>query len=377
MCGALISAGNARVLSARLEDARFFWEEDRKTPLEDRLDTLEGVTFHARLGTMRQRVGRIQRLAIAIAPLVGAEPGLAARAAWLAKADLATGMVGEFPELQGIMGGYYAAAQGEPAAVSDALRDHYRPQGPNDSAPTAPVTIAVALADKLDTLVGFFSIGQAPTGSRDPFALRRAALGVIRLILENGLRVRLETLIAQAGEAYDAPAADLIPFFADRLKVSFRDRGKHHNLVDAVFALGDDDLVRVGQRIDALGAFLATDDGTDLLAGFKRASNILAAEDRKGPLPDGAPVRVEAPAEERDLFDALAAERPRIDAALAAEDFAAAMAALAGLRSSVDRFFDKVLVNAEDTAVRANRLRLLMGVREETRKVADFSMISG
>ena len=375
--GALISAGNARVLSARLDDARFFWEEDRKVPLEKRLDTLDGVTFHAQLGTMRQRVERLHALARAIAPLVGADPDHAARAAWLAKADLATGMVGEFPELQGIMGGYYAAAQGEPATVSDAVRDHYRPQGPNDTVPTAPVSVAVALADKLDTLAGFFSIGQAPTGSRDPFALRRAALGVIRLIFENGLRVRLEDLIATAGLAYDKPAAGLLAFFADRLKVSLRDQGKRHDLVDAVFALGDDDLVRLANRIDALGGFLATEDGTNLLAGFKRASNILAAEARKGPLPAGAPVRVESPSEERDLFDALTAERPRIDAALGAEDFSGAMAALAGLRASVDAFFDKVLVNAEDAAVRANRLRVLAAVRDETRKVADFSMVSG
>ncbi len=375
--GALISAGNARVLSARLDDARFFWEEDRKVPLETRLDTLDGVTFHAQLGTMRQRVERINALARAIAPLVGADPELSARAAWLAKADLATGMVGEFPELQGVMGGYYAAAQGEAEAVSEAVRDHYRPQGPGDTVPTAPVSVAVALADKLDTLAGFFSIGQAPTGSRDPFALRRAALGVIRLVFENGLRVRLGDLIASAQLAYDEPAAGLLAFFADRLKVSLRDQGKRHDLVDAVFALGDDDLVRLTNRIDALGAFLATDDGANLLAGFKRASNILAAEARKGALPEGVPVRVAAPPEEQALFDALTAERPRIDAALASEDFVGAMAALAALRAPVDAFFDSVLVNAEDPVVRANRLRLLARVREETRKVADFSLVSG
>ena len=375
--GALISAGNARVLSARLDDARFFWEEDRKTPLEARLATLEGVTFHAQLGTMRQRVERLHRLAQAIAPLIGADPDLAARAALLAKTDLATGMVGEFPELQGVMGGYYAAAQGESTAVSDAVRDHYRPQGPNDSAPTAPVSVAVALADKLDTLVGFFSIGQAPTGSRDPFALRRAALGVIRLILENRLRVGLGVLVATAQEAYAAPAGGLLAFFADRLKVSLREQGKRHDLVDAVFALGDDDLVRLSDRIDALGTFVSSDDGLNLLAGFKRAANILAAEGRKGSLPEGAPDRVESPVEERDLYDALAAERPRIDAALASEDFSGAMAALAGLRASVDAFFEKVLVNAEDSGVRANRLKLLNAVREETRKVADFSLVSG
>jgi glycyl-tRNA synthetase beta chain len=375
--GALITAGNARVLSARLDDARFFWEQDRETLLEARLSVLEGVTFHARLGTMRQRVERVRRLAVAIAPLVGADADLAGRAALLAKADLATGMVGEFPELQGVMGGYYAAAQGETPAVSEAVGDHYRPQGPGDSVPTAPVSLAVALADKLDTLVGFFSICQAPTGSRDPFALRRAALGVIRLILENGLRVRLGGLIAKAQESYESPAAGLLAFFDDRLKVSLRDAGKRSDLVDAVFALGDDDLVRVTRRVDTLGAFLATDDGANLLAGFKRASNILAAEARKGALPDGPPVRIETPQEERDLFDALAAEAPRIDAALAAEDVSAALTALAGLRTSVDAFFEKVLINADDPAVRANRLRLLVAVREEARKVADFSRVSG
>jgi len=375
--GALIAAGNARVLSARLEDARFFWEEDRKVPLEARLETLKGVTFHAQLGTLYQRVERIEALARAIAPIVGGDPDLAARAARLAKADLGSGMVGEFPELQGVMGGYYAADQGEPPAVAGAVRDHYRPQGPGDAVPTEPVSVAVALADKLDMLVSFFAIGQAPTGSRDPFALRRAALGVIRIIFENGLRVSLAALAVLADAARSGPAPAVLAFFADRLKVALRDQGRRHDLVDAVFALGDDDLVRIAARIEALTVFLATDDGANLLAGYKRAANILAAEAKKADLPTGDPSRVAEPAEEAALHDALAAGRPRIDTALAAEEFAAAMGALAALRAPVDAFFEKVLVNAEDPDVRANRLRLLSRVQQEMSKVADFSLVSG
>jgi len=375
--GALIAAGNARVLSARLDDARFFWEEDLKTPLEARLETLKGVTFHARLGTLFQRVERIEALARRLALLVGADPELAARAARLAKADLATGMVAEFPELQGVMGGYYAAAQGEVEAVAEAVRDHYKPQGPSDSVPTAPVTVAVALADKLDTLVGFFGIGEAPTGSRDPFALRRAALGVIRILFDNGVRASAAHLASLADATGSDQAGAVAAFFADRLKVALRDQGRRHDLVDAVFALGDDDLVRLAARIEALGAFLAAEDGVNLLAGSKRAANILAAEARKGPLPDGEPVRSADSAEEGALYDALAAARPLIDAALEREDFVGAMRALASLRSPVDAFFDKVLVNAEDSEVRANRLRLLTAVQREMNKIANFSAIAG
>jgi glycyl-tRNA synthetase beta chain len=378
--GALIAAGAARVLSARLEDARFFWDADRATPLDSRLEALRGVTFHAELGTMWDRASRIERLAGAIAGFLGVDPELAARAGRLAKADLVTGMVGEFPELQGVMGGYYATYQGEHPEVAAAISDHYRPQGPNDRTPTAPVSIVVALADKLDTLVGFFAIGQPPTGSRDPFALRRAALGVIRIILENKLRLNLEDVLVQfLMFSSDLPGTPhgLMPFFADRLKVLLRDQGRQHDLVDAVFALGDDDLVRVTARIDALSAFLAAEDGANLLAAYRRASNILAAEARKGALPEGPPVRASAPAEEAGLFDALATLRPRIDAALANEDFAQAMGALASLRPALDAFFDKVLVNAEDAQARAGRLRLLASVRDEMRKVADFSLVSG
>jgi glycyl-tRNA synthetase beta chain len=375
--GALIAAGNARVLSARLDDARFFWENDRRTPLEARLETLKGVTFHAALGAMFARVERIEALARTIAPLIGADPVLAARAARLAKADLASGLVGEFPELQGVMGGYYAAHQGEPAAVALAVRDHYKPQGPGDGVPEGPVAQAVALADKLDLLTGFFAIGETPTGSRDPYALRRAALGVIRIILETGLRLPLVPLLAAAAAGRNGQPEALRAFFADRLKVMLRDQGRRHDLVDAVFALGDDDLVRIVARTQALTAFLATDDGANLLAGFRRAANILAAEARKGPLPEGEPVRAASPAEEAALFDALCAARPAIAAALAAENDAAAMGALAGLRAPVDAFFDKVLVNADDPKVRAGRLRLLAGVAGLMRKVADFSLVSG
>ncbi|HEY1925946.1 MAG TPA: glycine--tRNA ligase subunit beta [Caulobacteraceae bacterium] len=375
--GRLIAAGNARVLSARLNDARFFWEEDLKIPLADRLPRLAGVTFHARLGSLLDRVNRIEGATHAIAPLVGADRHAACQAAHLAKADLASGMVGEFPELQGIMGGYYAEHEDLPADVAAAIREHYRPQGPSDAIPIAPVSIAVALADKLDSLIGFFSIGEAPTGSRDPFALRRAALGVIRIVLENGLRFSLgdlvEDLSARAGQQPDG----LMAFFADRLKVALRDAGRRHDLVDAVFALGDDDLVRVVARVEALSAFLASEDGANLLAAFRRAGNILAAEAKKGDLPTGAPSRAASPVEEAALFDALEAVTPAIESALAAEDFAAAMVAMAGLRAAVDAFFDAVLVNSEVPAERSNRLRLLAKVRDAMLRVADFSKVAG
>ncbi len=374
--GALIAAGNARVLAARLNDARFFWDEDLKVPLEDRLKTLKGVTFHARLGTMYDRAARLGSLARAIAPRVGANPDLARLAGRLAKVDLATHMVGEFPELQGVMGGYYAKAEGLDPAVATAIAEHYKPQGPADSLPTDPVAVAVALADKLDTIVGFFSIGEKPTGSRDPFALRRAALGVIRIMLDRRVRVGLRDLAAMAG-AGAAVSGEVLAFFADRLKIALRDAGARHDLVDAVFALGDDDLVRSEARLTALAAFLDTADGANLLAGYKRASNILAAEAKKEPLPAGEPVRSAEPAAEAALFDALATLRAPLSSALEREDFAGAMTALAGLRAPVDAFFEQVLVNANDPAERANRLRLLARVRDDMAKVADFALISG
>jgi glycyl-tRNA synthetase beta chain len=314
-------------------------------------------------------------------------------------------MVGEFPELQGVMGGYYARAAGHPDAVADAVRDHYKPQGPADTVPTTPLTVAVALADKLDTLVGFFAIDEKPTGSKDPFALRRAALGVIRLVLENGLRLPLEDAceFAMRYAGPERPVAisewtesrinnasgrqmvseievgyEVVAFFADRLKVLLRDQGKRHDLVDAVFALGDDDLVRIVRRVEALDAFLATDDGANLLAGSKRAANILRAEEKKGPLPSGEPVALAgAPAEETALITAASSAAAAVDAALETEDFAAAMRALAALRAPVDAFFDKVLVNSDVAEERDNRLKLLGQVRAVMGRVADFGQISG
>ena len=384
--GKALAAGNSRVLSARLNDARFFWDEDRKAGNFDAwLKKLEGVTFHAKLGTMAERVERIAALAREIAPLVGADPDQAEQAARLAKADLASGMVGEFPELQGIMGGYYARAAGYPEAVADAVRDHYRPQGPSDAVPTAPLTVAAALADKLDTLVGFFAIDEKPTGSKDPFALRRAALGVIRLVLENEVRLHIRGAAIDAWSVrwfqqnHEDRFEDITNFFADRLKVLLRDQGKRHDLVDAVFALGDDDLVRIVRRVEALDAFLATDDGANLLAGHRRASNILKAEAKKGELPTGM-VQTGLPGQpeaEVALAFAVGAARTAVDAALAREDFADAMTALAALRAPVDAFFDQVMVNSEVPAERDNRLKLLGQVRDVMGRVADFGKIAG
>jgi glycyl-tRNA synthetase beta chain len=369
--GKLILAGNAKVLSGRLSDARFFWSEDRKAPLDSRLDKLKGVTFHAKLGTMFQRVDRIEALARRIAPLVGADQDMAARAARLTKADLGTGMVGEFPELQGIMGGYYARGL-EPDAVADAIRDHYKPQGPGDTVPAAPVTVAVALADKIDTLTGFFSIDEKPTGSRDPFALRRAALGVIRLILTNRIRVGLRSLFPEGVQD------DLTAFFADRLKVMLREEGKRHDLVDAVFALGDDDLVRVVARIEALTDYFRHQDIGALLAGYNRAANILKAEARKGPLPEGlVSVLPGAPIAEMELIRTLVHVAPLVEAAVRGEQFVAAMSALGDLRQPIDAFFEQVLVNDLDSEIRDNRLKLLNQLRDTFHIVADFSLIGG
>ena len=427
--GAEIKLGNAKVLSARLSDARFFWDEDRKAGAFDRwLEKLKGVTFHAKLGTLAERVERIAALAREIAPAVGADPDLAETAARLAKADLASAMVGEFPELQGIMGGYYVRLAGHPDAVADAVRDHYKPIGPSDSVPTAPVTVAVALADKLDTLVGFFAIDEKPTGSKDPYALRRAALGVIRLLLTSRARLPIIRAVAQSGRTgdrvtrflndglapefavagrmtdqrvavqvidaradqllegfdpiryQDAVAQQLLAFFADRLKVLLRDEGKRHDLVDAVFALGDDDLVRIVDRVEALSAFLATEDGANLLAGYKRAANILRAEQKKymGEAYEGAPdTALFREYGERALDSAVAEASSALEPLLAAEDFAAAMGQLARLRAPVDVFFETVLVNDPDPTVRLNRLRLLDNLQATANQVADFSLIQG
>ncbi|WP_315834544.1 glycine--tRNA ligase subunit beta [Bradyrhizobium prioriisuperbiae] len=383
--GKAIVAGNERVIRARLSDAKFFYETDRKTKLEDRLPKFEQIVFHEKLGTQAERIARIERLAAEIAPLVGADLAKVKRAAKLAKADLPTEVVGEFPEVQGLMGKYYALDQGEDASVAAAIEEHYKPQGPNDRVPSDPVSVAVALADKLDTLVGFWAIDEKPTGSKDPYALRRAALGVIRLLVENTLRLPLLGVAKSsvAGLAkIDADAAklsdDLLAFFADRLKVQLREQGARHDLVDAVFALGgQDDLLMVVRRVEALGKFLDTDDGKNLLAGAKRAANILRIEEKKdGRTFDGAPESaLYALDEEKTLAKAIDQVKAEAGAAVAKEDFAAAMGAMAKLRPAVDAFFDKVKVNDDDPKVRENRLKLLNEIRAATRAVADFSKI--
>ncbi len=366
--GIEIAAGNARVLSARLDDARFFWDEDIKVGFEPWLGKLSGVTFHAKLGTMAQRVERIVALARQIAPMVGADPDKAADAARLAKADLASGMVGEFPELQGLMGGYYARAAAMDGEIADALRDQYRPMGPSDTVPTAPLSVAVALADKLDTLVGFFSIDEKPTGSKDPYALRRSALGVIRIVLENALRLPMGRFASD----------DLRGFFADRLKVTLRDQGKRHDLVDAVFALGDDDLMRIVARVEALSAFLATENGANLLAGYKRATNILRAEEKKSGWKNAPSyLRDAEPPEETELRRSLQERDLYIRGAIQDERFGEAMKGLAELRGPVDAFFEKVLVNSDIPEERENRLNLLAEVRGLMDQVADFSLVAG
>jgi glycyl-tRNA synthetase beta chain len=430
--GKAIVAGNERVIRARLSDAKFFYETDLKKKLEDRLPKFDAIVFHEKLGTQGERIHRIERLAAEIAPLTGADVEKTKRAAHLAKADLLTDVVGEFPELQGLMGKYYALAQGEDASVAAASEEHYKPQGPADRVPTDPVSVAVALADKLDTLAGFWAIDEKPTGSKDPYALRRAALGVIRIILDNNLRIKLSGLLVspvtrvldkhvpltdaeqhktmrsqlwQASASHEAvlailsklldfgvspkwlveeklakPIVELLSFFADRLKVQLREQGARHDLVDAVFALeGQDDLLMIVRRVEALGKFLDTDDGRNLLAGTKRASNILSIEEKKDKRTfDGAP----DPAlyeldEEKALAKAIDQAKMEAGAAIANEDFAAAMSAMAKLRPAVDAFFDKVKVNDDDPKVRENRLKLLNEIRAATRAVADFSRIEG
>lgn len=448
--GKVIVAGNEKVIRARLSDAKFFYETDLKTKLEDRLPKFDQIVFHEKLGTQAERIQRIERLAAEIAPLVGADVEKVKRAAKLAKADLLTEVVGEFPEVQGLMGKYYALAQGEDASVAAACEDHYKPQGPGDRVPTDPVAIAVALADKIDTLVGFWAIDEKPTGSKDPYALRRAALGVIRLILEEKLRLRLgqimsawidlwrnfesdsashslvvgdllklvssgrkdrpnawfkvpisvqqfenipyvlalrngallESFIGLGIEPPDwrksPPFFDLLSFFADRLKVQLREQGARHDLVDAVFALeGQDDLLLIVRRVEALGKFLETDDGKNLLAGTKRASNILSIEEKKDKRSYDGAVKPELlkTEEEKALASTVAQAKADASAAVAKEDFASAMSALAKLRPVVDAFFDKVKVNDDDKAVRENRLNLLNDIRSATRAVADFSKI--
>ncbi|MBN8967772.1 MAG: glycine--tRNA ligase subunit beta [Rhizobiales bacterium] len=401
--GKAIVAGNERVIRARLSDAKFFYETDLKTRLEDRLPKFHNIVFHEKLGTQAERIARIERLAAELAPLVGADVEKTKRAARLAKADLLTEVVGEFPEVQGLMGKYYALAQSEDASVAQAIEDHYKPQGPNDRVPTDPVAIAVALADKIDILTGFWAIDEKPTGSKDPFALRRAALGVIRLVIDNGLRLKLHAIAsshaavmaglvpaihalvaekkdvdARDKRGHDGIGNDLLSFFADRLKVQLREQGARHDLVDAVFALeGQDDLLMVVRRVEALGKFLDTDDGKNLLAGTKRAANILRIEEKKdGKTYAGAPdASLYQLDEEKTLAAAIDQVKGEAGAAVAKEDFAGAMSAMAKLRPAVDAFFDKVKVNDDDAKVRENRLKLLNEIREATRAVADFSKI--
>jgi glycyl-tRNA synthetase beta chain len=370
--GKSIVAGNERVIRARLSDAKFFYETDLKRRLEDRLPKFEQIVFHEKLGTQAERITRIVALAGKLAPLVSADVAKTERAAQLCKADLLTDVVGEFPELQGLMGRYYAEAQDEDEAVAHACEDHYKPKGPDDLVPSDPVSIAVALADKIDTLTGFWKIDEKPTGSKDPYALRRAALGVIRVVLDNSLRLGLTKI--------SGVSADLLSFFADRLKVQLREQGARHDLVDAVFALeGQDDLLMIVRRVDALGKFLDTDDGKNLLAGYKRATNIIRIEEKKDKRDyTGAPdaKRYQLP-EEKALAEAVDVARKEAAAAIGKEDFAAAMRAMAKLRPRVDAFFDKVTVNVDDKALRENRLKLLNEIREATRAVADFSKIEG
>jgi glycyl-tRNA synthetase beta chain len=434
--GKAIVAGNERVICARLSDAKFFYDTDLKTRLENRLQKFKGIVFHEKLGSQAERIARIVALAGQLAPIVGADVAKAEHAAQLCKADLLTDVVGEFPELQGLMGKYYAEAQGEDEAVAHAIEDHYRPKGPDDLVPADPVAIAVALADKIDTLVSFWAIDEKPTGSKDPYALRRAALGVIRIIIENELRlplrmplwrhfgtvhrdealaeaiavlhplneqiinlsatdielaVKLEVLVSEKSKQVTGPLLvqahsflqqthDLLSFFADRLKVQLREQGARHDLVDAVFALeGQDDLLMVVRRVEALGKFLDSDDGKNLLTGVKRASNILRIEEKKDnksytAAPDAK--RLTA-LEEKALADAINTAKKDASAAVAKEDFATAMSAMAALRPRVDAFFDKVTVNVDDKALRENRLKLLNEIREATRTVADFSRIEG
>ncbi|WP_119272015.1 glycine--tRNA ligase subunit beta [Taklimakanibacter deserti] len=418
--GLKITEGNNKVIAARLSDAKFFWEHDKKTPLEKLLPKLDQITFHAKLGTQGERVKRIETLAGEIAKTIGADQNKAMLAARLAKADLVTGMVGEFPELQGLMGSYYAQAQHVDEEVADAIRDHYKPQGPSDSLPASRIGVAAALADKLDTLAGFWVIDEKPTGSKDPYALRRAALGCVRIILEQQLRLRFLPIASSAmdrihprrkpedivkstdpsiailtggevkvkvsrrdpatGQDIDTRADDLLSFFADRLKVYLRDQGARYDLIDAVFALGgQDDLLMIVKRVEALSKFLDTEDGDHLLTGVKRATNILKIEEKKdGRSYDGnVNTNILIQGEERELNTAVNAAAARARQSVNAEDFEGAMRAIAKLRAPVDAFFDKVTVNADDPSFRENRLKLLNRIRAATREVADFSKIEG
>lgn len=388
--GAQIVQGNNKVIAARLSDAKFFWDQDKKTPLETLLPKLDQITFHAKLGTQGERVKRFEGWANDLAAHCKADKAKAQVAVRLMKSDLLSGVVGEFPELQGLMGRYYALHEGKAEDIAAALQEHYRPQGPNDTVPATPVSIVAALADKLDTLVGFWAIDEKPTGSKDPYALRRAALGVIRIAQEKQVRLPLLSLFEgglqlyrnqrgqEFGGAFDKQ--DLLSFFADRLKVYLRDQGMRHDLIDAVFALGgQDDLLMIVKRVEALSKFLDSDDGKNLLAGVKRATNILKIEEKKdGRSYDGnVNTNILIQGEERELNTAVNAAAARARQSVNAEDFEGAMRAIAKLRAPVDAFFDQVTVNADDPSFRENRLKLLNRIRAATREVADFSKIEG
>jgi glycyl-tRNA synthetase beta chain len=389
--GEEIISGNEKVIAARLSDAKFFWEQDLKKPLDEMELALEGITFHEKLGTQKERVERIAELAHEIAGAVDADADAARRAAQLCKADLVSGMVGEFPELQGLMGRYYAEKAGTRPEIARAIELHYKPKGVSDTVPQEEdgdsVAIAVALADKLDTLIGFWAIDEKPTGSGDPYQLRRAALGVIRIVLENDLRLSLlkkiaigERLLPKNAQTQTSIGSDLLAFIADRLKVYLRDQGKRHDLIDAVFALpGQDDLALIVKRVDALDGFLKTEDGANLLAGVKRASSILAIEEKKDNTRYNGDVSGPLLAEpaERDLAAAIAKVKFDTQAAINVENFEGAMRALSELRGPVDTFFDHVIVNADDKNLRENRLKLLNEIRAATLTVADFSKIAG
>ncbi|MEZ7134874.1 glycine--tRNA ligase subunit beta [Komagataeibacter sp. SM21] len=383
--GSLTIAGNERVLRARFADARHFWDLDRATRLAERVPALDRIVFHAALGSQGARVQRIERLAGILARMTGADETQARRAALLCKADLTTGMVGEFPELQGIMGAYYARHDREDDAVADAIGAHYMPRGPHDDVPTAPVSVAVALADKIDMLVAFFAVGEKPGGSGDPYALRRAALGVIRIIRENGLRLDLARVFWEAAQGLPeelrlAPDLDVLPeFVADRLRVQLRGEGARHDILAAV-SVGntDTDIVRLLARASAIADMLATEDGRNMLAATKRAANILRIEDRKDGPHEGAPnPALYTQPEERELAGELEKTIPAVEQAIAQERYADAMRDVAALRPALDRFFEVVTVNDNDPAVRANRLRLLSELRRMTVLIADFSQIEG
>lgn len=382
--GKAITAGNERVLRARLSDCKFFWDQDRKVTLESRIPRLEDIVFHAKLGTVAEKVERVADLAAALCQYIpDSNPDAAKRAAKLAKADLVSDMVYELPEVQGVMGRYYALHDGESLDVAEAVAEHYSPLGPGDDCPTAPISVAVAMADKLDTLAGFWSIDEKPTGSKDPFALRRAALGVIRLVLENNLRLPLLDVFSLSLKGFKAQggeAESLLDFFADRLKVHLKEQGVRHDLITAVFALGgEDDLVRLLARVEALGAFLDTEDGANLLAASKRAGNILRIEEKKDKTSyDGAvDAALLAQDEEKALAERLNDVIGKTGESVGNEDFAAAMGHMAALREPVDAFFEKVTVNADEADIRANRLRMLSSIRSALGEVADFSKIEG